>query len=234
MEEWKDIYFIENGIEYDYRGLYQVSNLGNIKSLGNGNSNNSKERILKPLKNKCGYLFVILSKNGKQKHFKVHRLIAHMFIDGYFEGAYVDHINTIRDDNRAENLRWVTPKENCNNTLTKENLSEAHKGENNPMYGKHHTEETKNKISEAKKGKYCGENNHNYGKHHSEETKQKISEANKGSLIERWSKDGKLIDIKYQFEYVEMGFNAGNISSCCKGKRKSTGGYIFKYHEELE
>ena len=129
-----------------------------------------------------------------------------MFCDGYFEGAYVDHINTIRDDNRAENLRWVTSKENCNNTLTKENYSNAKKGENNPMYGKYHTEKTKNKISEAKKG----------------------------SLIERWSKDGKLIDIKYRFEYVEMGFTGSNISNCCKGKRKSAGGYIFKYHEELE
>ena len=40
MEEiWKDIYFVENGIEYDYRGLSQVSNKGNVKSLGNGNSN---------------------------------------------------------------------------------------------------------------------------------------------------------------------------------------------------
>ena len=135
-----------------------------------------EERILKPLKRKDGYLFVILSKNGELKTFKIHRLVAHMFVDGYFDGAYVDHINTIRDDNRAENLRWVTPKENCNNPLTKENLSEAQKGENNPMYGKHHTGETKNKISEAKKGKnyrMVGKNHPMYGKHLSEETKQK-------------------------------------------------------------
>ena len=57
---------------------------------------------------------------------------------------------------------------------------------------------------------------------------------NVGKLIERWNKNGKLLDIKYQFEYVEMGFHAGSISSCCKGRLKSTGGYIFKYHEELE
>ena len=46
-EVWKDIYFIENGIEYNYIGLYQVSNLGRVKSLGNGLTYNSKERILK-------------------------------------------------------------------------------------------------------------------------------------------------------------------------------------------
>ena len=51
------------------------------------------------------------------------------------------------------------------------------KGEDNPNYGKHHSEETRKKISEANKGK----DNHMYGKHHSEETRKKISEANKGT-----------------------------------------------------
>ena len=43
-------------------------------------------------------------------------------------------------------------------------MSEVMSGENNPMYGKHHTEESKKKISENRKGKYCGENHPNYGK----------------------------------------------------------------------
>jgi hypothetical protein len=59
---------------------------------------------------------------------------------------------------------------------TKKKLSEAQKGEKNSFYGKHHSEETKKKLSEANKG----ENNPNYGKHPSEETKKKISEGKKG------------------------------------------------------
>jgi hypothetical protein len=56
----------------------------------------------------------------------------------------------------------------------------VNKGEYNPNYGKHRSEETKKKISDAKKGKMTGEKNPNYGKHLSEETKKKISDAHKG------------------------------------------------------
>ena len=119
-EIWKDIYFFENGIEYDFRGLYQVSNYGNIKSLGNGNSNNSKERILKAGKGKSGYKSVVLCKNSKQKNFLIHRLVAFVFLsESYFEGAEIDHINTDRTNNHVNNLRWCTSKENSNNELTK-------------------------------------------------------------------------------------------------------------------
>ena len=59
-------------------------------------------------------------------------------------------------------------------------------GEKHPMYGKHHTEEAKKRMSENKKGKYVGENSPNYGKHLSEETRKKMSEARKGN--EPWNK----------------------------------------------
>ena len=61
----------------------------------------------------------------------------------------------------------------------KRKISERTKGENNPNYGKHHSKETRKKISEARK-KYVGENHPMYGKHHTEETRKKISEAEKG------------------------------------------------------
>ena len=63
---------------------------------------------------------------------------------------------------------------------TRKLQSENTKGENNPFYGKHHTDEAKQKMSEHAKGKYCGEDNPFYGKHHTDETKQKISESRKG------------------------------------------------------
>ena len=74
------------------------------------------------------------------------------------------------------------------------------------------------------------------------EIRKKQSEANKGLragenhpcaiLVDRFDKQGNYIDTKYQFEYVQLGFNSGNISNCCKGRYKSTSGYIFKYHDE--
>lgn len=62
---------------------------------------------------------------------------------------------------------------------TKQKLREMFSGENGPMFGKHHTEETKKKISESHKGKYSGENNPFYGKAHTDETKEKIRNAAK-------------------------------------------------------
>ena len=67
---------------------------------------------IKPQKNKKGYMVVSLCKNGKQKKVFVHRLLATAFIPNPENKRCIDHINGIRDDNRLENLRWVTHQEN--------------------------------------------------------------------------------------------------------------------------
>ena len=64
----------------------------------------------------------------KRKMFIVHRAIYETFVSEIPDGYQIDHINTIRDDNRLENLRAVTPKENKNNPLTIQHCSEAQKG----------------------------------------------------------------------------------------------------------
>lgn len=110
MEKWKDIYFEENGVEWDFRGIYQVSNFGRVKSLKFG-----KEKILKQLKDKFGYLSVILCKNGKQKSFRIHRLVAHLFLsDTYFDGAQVNHKDENKQNNYVNNLEWCTHEYNLN------------------------------------------------------------------------------------------------------------------------
>ena len=95
----------------NYEGSYQVSNLGNVKSLKYG-----KERILKPASNGDGYLQVVLRKDGKSKTRTVHQLVAEGFLDhkpcGY--KLIVNHINFIRHDNRAENLEIDTTRNNTN------------------------------------------------------------------------------------------------------------------------
>ena len=109
MEEiWKDI--------KGYEGLYKISNLGNILSLKYKNGNCIK--LKKPNICKNGYYVVNLCKNYHNKICRVHRLIAEHFIPNPENKPQVDHINTIRTDNRVENLRWVTNYENAHNIIT--------------------------------------------------------------------------------------------------------------------
>ena len=117
-EQWRDI--------KDYEGLYQVSNEGRVKSLNYRQT--KQEKILKAFGNNHGYLMVALSKNGKPIHKLVHRLVAEAFIKND-EGKQeeIDHINGIRDDNRAENLRWCTPEENARNPITLERVKAANR-----------------------------------------------------------------------------------------------------------
>lgn len=109
----------------------------------------------------------------------------------------------------------------------KKKLSEAHTCEKNPWYGKHLSEEHKKKLSEAQ----TGEKSYWYGKHLSDEMKKKIRENNPSKSVLQFSKDGEFI-AEYPSAHEaerQTGCNQGNICRCCKGKLKSTGGFIWKY-----
>lgn len=92
-----------------YEGLYQISNYGNIKSLPR---KRCKGCILKPYYPKNGYPHVMLSKNGIEKCYKVHRLVAEVFIPNPDKKPEVNHKNANKSDNKAENLEWCTTFEN--------------------------------------------------------------------------------------------------------------------------
>lgn len=100
----------------DYEGFYQVSNLGNVKSLERkrkGKNNSvciNKERILKPGINKDGYYKTNLYKNGERKTYTVHRLVLLTF-HGKSE-LQCNHKNGIKTDNRLSKLEYCTPYEN--------------------------------------------------------------------------------------------------------------------------
>lgn len=90
-----------------YEGLYEVSNTGNVKSLGNKVWKNA--RILKPqVRGKSGYLFVRLSKDGQAKGINIHRLVAETFIPNPLNLPIVNHKDENRTNNHVDNLEWCT------------------------------------------------------------------------------------------------------------------------------
>lgn len=97
-EIWRDI--------VGYEG-YQVSNCGRVRSFKSG-----EPRILKPIDNGGSYLIVNLYRDGKGKIQLVHRLVAAAFIPNPESKSEINHINGIKNDNRAENLEWSTHSEN--------------------------------------------------------------------------------------------------------------------------
>ena len=97
---------------------YQISNTGRVKSL-----NNRKPKILNPTKNSHGYLLVSLSKRGKRKSCKVHRLVAMAFIPNYENKPAVNHKDENKENNNVSNLEWCTL---AYNTAYSKNLEKAY------------------------------------------------------------------------------------------------------------
>lgn len=91
MEQWKDI--------PGYEGRYQVSDLGRVRG---------QRGILKPQKINSGYLVVHLCYCGTRQARTVQRLVARAFVAGHFDGAHVNHKDSDRLNNAADNLEWVT------------------------------------------------------------------------------------------------------------------------------
>ena len=205
MEDvWKEI--------EDYGEGYEVSNLGRVR--------NQKHKVLKPY-NSNGYQVVSLSYQGKCKKFKVHRLVATAFIPNQDNKKEIDHINTIRDDNKVDNLRWVTTSENAHNVITLEKNRVAHLKEN--LSG-----DTLKKMSLSAKGRV-------FDKEVVKRRNILITSKNKerSKPVMQYDKNKNFI-ARYESiteAATKTNISITHISQCANGKdnRKTAGGFIWKY-----
>lgn len=235
VEIWKSL---------DFLGYpdYEVSSFGRVKSLKRG-----KEKILKFEQTKANYYRVQLNAKSVRKHIFVHRLVAFAFIpnDNPTEKNIINHKDQNPSNNHVSNLEWCTQQYNSiyNDAHIKrgekrrgikfseehkKKISDSKKGENHPMYGKQFTEERKENISKALKGKYVGENHWCYGKKRDNEFISKISKPIlqldlQGNFIKEFD--------SAKSASLELGIDSSCIGKCCKGKRKTCGGFIWKYKE---
>lgn len=120
IEQWQDI--------KGHEGKYQASDQGRVRSITRtiincrGRKQSFRETILRPDYAPNGYERVSLPKNGKYKHHRVAKIIYETFVGPVPEGMEIDHLNGNNRDNRLENLRVCTHKENCNNPITLERV----------------------------------------------------------------------------------------------------------------
>jgi len=205
-EEWKDI----KGFE----GLYQVSNLGQIKSLYFTSNKTKKkyrrDKILKQQKDKQGYMTIRLSYFGKDKTYKTHRLVAKTFIPNIENKLEINHIDGNKANNIVSNLEWTTRSENQKHAYkyglqTQTEKMKRHSVEMGKTYGK---------INGSKTGK---------------DNIKKAIEAKK-IKVNQYSLNGRLL--KTWDSMSEAARNTGayksNISYCIKRKKGSAGGYKWE------
>lgn len=207
-EKWKEI----NG----YEGLYQVSNLGRIKSLtktvtcGKGTTI-IEEKILK-FRNCDGYNRVHLMKDKKETNIYVHRLVAQAFIPNNNNYPIVNHKDEDKTNNKVENLEWCTYKYNVN-------YGTANKRRGEKFKGHEVKKETRNKISKALMG--IKRENISGGRNHL---------ARKVVCITTGEKFDCIID-------AERKYKINNISSCCRRIQKYAGKVngdkmVWEYYKE--
>lgn len=202
-EIWKDV--------EGYEGLYQVSTFGRVRSLDrttsgrNGCTRNIKGKILSELDNK-GYKVVGLHKEGSLKKVLISRLVANCFVANEFNKPEVNHIDEDKNNNRADNLEWVTAKENSNHGTRNDRISKYVKA-NQPW---------KNRVY-GTGGEYQGDK---------KRWKNILQiDAKTNEVIAEFT------SVKEALVAVGAGPKAGTLSSCLtgNGRNKTFKGYKWEY-----
>lgn len=163
-EIWKDIVIEKNGVLYDYTGLYQVSNLGRVRSL-NYQGTHGKVHIMATKPKASGHHSVGLCTKGKCNKFQVHRLVATAFIPNPDNLPVINHKDENPENNRVENLEWCTMQYNTQYSAKphseerKQTMSKKFSGSGNPKARKVVCLETKEVFETVKEASaWCGGN----------------------------------------------------------------------------
>lgn len=185
-----------------YKGKYEVSNLGRVRSTHRVIRRNSfyvqvGGKILNKNISCRGYPYVTLCLNGRSRTRHIHYLVASAFIPNPENKPYVDHINTDKTDYSLSNLRWVTAKENSNNPLTLVKVRQC----------SHSPEALKKSLNSRKRknGKTAPK------------------------LVYQFTLKGEYITQYESAREAErrLGIKSSEIMYNCKGKRISAGGYLW-------
>ena len=203
QEIWKPIIIEKNGILYDYTGLYEVSNMGRVRSLNYRRT--GKEKIIKTGRNTSGYLYVGLSYDGKREIFTIHRLVANAFVPNPNNFTEVNHRDECKNNNYVDNLEWCDRKYNMNYGTRNERASHPQ------------SNETRKKISISRTGKGTGKRSDMAG--------EKNPSARKVICIETEQVFGCIRD-------AEKWCGKKGVDKSCKGKAKTAGGYRWMYYED--
>ena len=205
-----------------------LNNFSNYVINDSGNNEKSiwsirKNKWLKPFTHNSGHLnFYLVDDCGKKTCNGLHRWLAKAFIKNPNNYDVVHHKDHNPKNNRIENLQWISKANHCSlhhkgipfTENHKMKISVAKKGKESPLKGIPFTENHKMKISEAHIGK----------------PRPDVSE-NLSKAVAQYTKNGELIAIYKSLSQASEKTNCpiSNISSCCRGKRKSAKGFIFKF-----
>lgn len=178
-EIWKDI--------KDYEELYQVSNLGRVRSMPRKGTHINKIHILKSNKNYKGYLHVSLTKKCVSKTKSIHRLVAETFIPNPDNLPQVNHKDGNKLNNCVDNLEWITNYDNLIHSI---------------------------RIGLRK-------NSYKKGKDHC-----------RSVIVNQYDLNNNFIKQWYCVKDIEreLGYDNRNICACCRNKRPTAYGYIWKYN----
>ena len=239
MEEvWKDV--------EGYEGLYQVSNLGNIRSMPRKWCKTKSVKILEPIVRKDGYMQITFSKEGISENFLIHRLVANAFIPNIDNLPQINHIDEVKSNNNSKNLEWCTSLYNNNyGTKIQRTIDKNNKKVNQyDLNGKYiKTWESIKQAQDYYNIKHissCCNLNKSYStvngfqwrfySGNTDDIRPHIPNTLEKSVVQR-DLEGNLIKTWKSLHQIsrETDYHWQNISKCCRGLRKNAHNFKWEY-----